>query len=89
MAQWLRVLAALPEDLGSNPSNHMTVWSVWNSSSRECDTVHRHTSRQNTNAHKIKIQGQFLDSGFYDEAVKKNEQQSHGKSLSREIFCPG
>ena len=48
MPQWLRVLAALPEDLGSNPSNHMTVWSVWNSSSRECDTVHRHTSRQNT-----------------------------------------
>ena len=25
MAQWLRALAALPEDLGSTPSNHMVA----------------------------------------------------------------
>jgi hypothetical protein len=37
MAQWVRVLTALPEDPGSIPGTHMTAHNC-NSSSREPDT---------------------------------------------------
>lgn len=40
MAQWLRVLTALPEVQGSIPSKHMAVHC--SSSSRGSDPSHRH-----------------------------------------------
>jgi hypothetical protein len=30
MAQWFRALAALPEGLSSNPSNHMVAHNIYN-----------------------------------------------------------
>jgi hypothetical protein len=53
MAQWLRIMTALPEDPGSSPSTHN------NGSSQQSVTsvsdTFTHTCRQNTNGHKIKI----------------------------------
>jgi hypothetical protein len=45
MAQRLRALAALPEDLGSIPSTHGGSSQL---------SVTRYTCKQNTNVHKIK-----------------------------------
>lgn len=55
MAQQLRALAALPNDLGSIPSTYLQLTTVCNSSSRSSNNSHRYTCRLNTNAHKIKI----------------------------------
>jgi hypothetical protein len=46
MAQWLRALAAFPEALSSNPSNHMVAhnhlsWDPMPSSSVSEDSVHK------------------------------------------------
>ena len=48
MAQLLRAQAALPEDPGSNPRNHIVVSVI------SVTPSHRHTCGQNTNAHKMK-----------------------------------
>ena len=55
MAQWLRVLAALPEDLGFNSqhphgSSQLSIISVPGYLTHS----HRHTHRQNTSEYKIK-----------------------------------
>jgi hypothetical protein len=39
MAQWLRALAALPEDLGWIPSTHMVATTICSSSSRGSDAL--------------------------------------------------
>jgi hypothetical protein len=65
--QWLGILAALPEDLGSIPSTDMVSHSSCNFSSRESKgffwspwapgmhVLHRHTCRINAHTYKIKI----------------------------------
>jgi hypothetical protein len=52
MAQQLRGLAALPEDRGSIPSTHMEDHNCLQF--QDLTLSHRHTYKQNTNAHKIK-----------------------------------
>jgi hypothetical protein len=52
MDQWLKALAALPEDLGSIPSTHVAAY---NSSFGNLTPSCRHTCRQNMSAHEIKI----------------------------------
>lgn len=52
MAQWLRVPTALLEDLGSIPS---TCTAAHNCLKLQGLHPHRHTYRQNTDAHKIKV----------------------------------
>ena len=66
MAQWLRALAALLEDLGSIPSTHITAYTACDSTSREPNphfwpllasgthVVHKYTCRQDIHTHKIK-----------------------------------
>jgi len=49
MVQWLGALAALPEDPGSIPSTHK----AFNPDLGDPTPSHRHTYRQNTNAHKV------------------------------------
>jgi hypothetical protein len=39
MAQWLRALAALPEDPGSISSTHMAAHNICNSCPRESDSI--------------------------------------------------
>jgi hypothetical protein len=39
MAQWLRALAALPDDWGSIPSSHMAIYNYPYSNSRGSDTL--------------------------------------------------
>jgi hypothetical protein len=51
MAQQVRALAVLPEDLGSIPRTHMSVILV----PGNLTPSFSHTCRQNTNIHKIKI----------------------------------
>jgi hypothetical protein len=53
MAQWLRALAVPPGDLGSIPITHMTAPNCLYP--EDLTPSHRHTCRQSTNAHKIKI----------------------------------
>jgi len=48
MAQWLRALDALPEDLGSISSTHKEAHN-----SRGSEPSHRRACRPNTNADKI------------------------------------
>ena len=63
MAQWLRALAALPEGPGfeSQHPHGRSQPSTSNSSSRGSDTLAQtHTCRQDTNAHKIKVNKSFL-----------------------------
>jgi hypothetical protein len=48
MAQQLREMAALPEDLGSIRSNTQLSATPF---PRDLTTVHRHAWRQNTNVH--------------------------------------
>ena len=55
MAQWLRVLTVLPEDLGSIPSIHMAAHNCNSSVPVNLAPSHRHTYRKNTNMHKVKI----------------------------------
>ena len=55
MAQWLRVLVALPEDPGSIPSIHMAAHDCLTPVPGDLAFSFRHSGRQNTNAHKIKI----------------------------------
>ena len=51
MAQWLRALAALPEDPGSIPSTYMTAHNCLNSCSKGSNTFIQ-INIQNTNIHK-------------------------------------
>lgn len=51
MVQQLKVLAALPKDLGSVPVIHMAVRSC-NSSAGDLELLSRHRCRQNTSVHK-------------------------------------
>jgi hypothetical protein len=54
MAQWLRVLAALPEDLGSIPNTHLAAHKLSVTLVPEAPTPsHRHTCRQNVGAYEI------------------------------------
>ena len=56
MAQWLRALAALPKALSSIPSTHMAGHScLLTPIPGDLTPSHTHTSRQNTNEHKLKI----------------------------------
>jgi hypothetical protein len=55
MAQWLRALAALPEDLGSSPNMHIAVHTLpVIPVPKDLMSSHRHACRRNTNAHKNK-----------------------------------
>jgi hypothetical protein len=53
MAQWLRLLAALPEDRVQFPTPTWQPTTICNSSSRGSGTLAQ-TCRQNTNVHKNK-----------------------------------
>ena len=53
MAQQLRALTVLPEDPDSVPSTHMTAHNFLYL--QDLTPSHRNTCRQNTSAHKIKI----------------------------------
>ena len=67
MALWLRALAALSEDLHLVPSIHMVVTVMCKSSSRVSNAIfwprqapgrqvmYRHTHKQSTHTHKIKV----------------------------------
>lgn len=55
MAQYLRALAALPEDPGSVPSTHMAAHAVGNPSSETSNTLTQTYTQTGTNAHKIKL----------------------------------
>lgn len=65
MAQWLRILAALAEDLCWVPSTHLAVYNcnfnsrasdtVWSLQAPGTNAVHRRTCRQEMHAYKIKI----------------------------------
>lgn len=54
MAQGLNALSALPEDPGSFPEPRYLLTIVCTSVHME-PTSHRHTHRQNTNAHKMQV----------------------------------
>jgi hypothetical protein len=63
MAQWLRALAALPEDSGLSPSTHVALHSHPKLQSQEdlvtedtdyVYTVHKHMCRKDTHTHKKK-----------------------------------
>ena len=68
-AQLLRALAALPKYPDSVPCGTWQLAMVYNSSSRGLTPSHRHTCRQNTNAHKINKQ--FTK----DKLVKSNSRR--------------
>ena len=53
MAQPLRALTALPEDLGSNLSTYMAAHNCLQL--QDLTFSHRHTCRQNAKEHKIKV----------------------------------
>ena len=54
MAQWLKELAAILEDLGSNPCTNMAAHNCLSLQFQGDQTPpHRHACRQNTNAHRI------------------------------------
>ena len=55
MAQLLRVLAVLPEEQVSIPSIHMPAYNSVSQVPGDPTPAHRHTFKQNTNTHKIKI----------------------------------
>ena len=54
MAQQLRALVALPEDLDSIPSTHMAAHNSVAPEPGDLTPSHRHTHKQNTNAIKNK-----------------------------------
>lgn len=80
MAQQLRVPAALSEDFDLILSIYMVAHKHLNSSSRKSDTffwplwvpsvhaLHRHTNRQNTHVHKVKVKNKVC---FYKQDIKK------------------
>lgn len=54
MAQWLKELAAIFKDLGSNPCTNMSGHSCLSLQFQgDQKPPHRHACRQNTNAHRI------------------------------------
>ena len=53
MAQWLRALTVLPEDLGLIPSTHMEAHTV-TPVPGDLIPSHKYTCSENTNAQKIK-----------------------------------
>jgi hypothetical protein len=59
MAQQLRALAALPEDPGSIPNIHMATHTCLWLKFQAIGPLHRHIRRQNTDAHKIKVNASF------------------------------
>ena len=60
---WLRALAALPEDEGSIPSTHMAAI-------QDLTPSYRHTCRQNTNVHKVKINKRFFKKSHCEGKVR-------------------
>jgi hypothetical protein len=66
MAQWLGALLALVEDLGLIPSTHMAIYNCITPVQEDLIPSHRHTCRQNTNAHRNKI-----------KIIKKRRLQSY------------
>lgn len=73
MAQRLSALAALPEDLGSNPSTHMAAQKT---------PSYRHTHGQNSNAHNMKI-SKVLERKYF---LKRCEGQGDG-SIAKNVCC--
>jgi hypothetical protein len=63
MAHCLRALIALPEAWVQIPATTWQFATACNSSSRGSTPSHRHTYREKTNAHKIKIN--FLKKSLY------------------------
>ena len=55
MAQWLRALTALPEDLGSTPSIHMAAHNCLQLELLSSTIFTQIHMKANTNVHKIKI----------------------------------
>lgn len=55
ITQQVRARVALPEDLGSISSTHMATHNCLSLHFQGICQIHRHTSRQNTNACKIKV----------------------------------
>jgi hypothetical protein len=88
MAQQLGVLAVLAESLASIPSTHCFLTAIDNSSPRgsnplfwppwgpDTQRVYRHTYRQNTHTHKIKMNGSLncdilaVNIGYIDQKNK-------------------
>jgi hypothetical protein len=54
LAPCFRALTALPEDLGSIPSNHMAACNCLTPVSEDITPRPRHTCRQNADAQKVK-----------------------------------
>jgi hypothetical protein len=92
MAQWLRALTALLEVLSSIPSTHRAAHNCLIPVPGDLTPSHRHIYRQNTNAHKIKINFKNINLGAGEmaqwvrapdcssEGLEFKFQQPHGGS---------